>query len=173
MIFLDILIEVVKYGLPSLVIYFLMRQYTAQQTYLIAQQNRKDADKDVKALRFQAYERLIMFCERIKLSDLVIRLNSGELDTKALKNILLVTVQKEYEHNITQQLYVSSQLWNMIDLYKDQTLSTITEAYLAHERSSIDGYIDELMKQNQKISMQMGTKVKSAIKKEIELYFDI
>jgi len=169
----DILVEVIKYGLPSLVIYFLMRQYTAQQTYLIAQQNRQGADKDVKALRFQAYERLIMFCERIKLSDLVIRLNSGELDTKALKNILLVSVQKEYEHNITQQLYVSTQLWNMIELYKDQTLSTITNAYITHERSAVSDYIDELLAQNQKISLQMGAKVKSAIKKEIELYFDI
>ena len=132
----EILIELVKYGLPSLVIYFLMRQYTSQQTFLMAQQNRKDADKDVKALRFQAYERLIMFVERTKLSDLIIRLNTSELDANALKTILLVSVQKEYEHNITQQLYVSGQLWKMIELYKDQTINAITQSYINMERKS-------------------------------------
>jgi len=145
----EILIEVVKYALPSLVIYFLMRQYTSQQTFLMAQQNRKDADKDVKALRFQAYERLIMFVERTKLSDLIIRLNTPELDANALKTILLVSVQKEYEHNITQQLYVSGQLWKMIELYKDQTINAITQSYITMERQGKDAYVNDLFTHNQ------------------------
>lgn len=169
----EILIEVVKYALPSLVIYFLMRQYTSQQTFLLAQQNRKDADKDVKALRFQAYERLIMFVERTKLSDLIIRLNTSELDANALKTILLVSVQKEYEHNITQQLYVSGQLWKMIELYKDQTINAITQSYINMERQGKDAYVNDLYGHNQQLSIGISNKVKAAIRKEIELYFDI
>ena len=169
----EILIEVVKYALPSLVIYFLMRQYTSQQTFLLAQQHRKDADKDVKALRFQAYERLIMFVERTKLSDLIIRLNTPELDANALKTILLVSTQKEYEHNITQQLYVSGQLWQMIELYKDQTINAITQSYINMERQGKDAYVNDLYGHNQQLSIGISNKVKAAIRKEIELYFDI
>ena len=169
----EILIEVVKYALPSLVIYFLMRQYTSQQTFLLAQQNRKDTDKDVKALRFQAYERLIMYVERTKLSDLIIRLNTPELDANALKTILLVSTQKEYEHNITQQLYVSGQLWQMIELYKDQTINAITQSYINMERQGKDAYVNDLFSHNQQLSIGISNKVKAAIRKEIELYFDL
>jgi hypothetical protein len=139
----------------------------------MAQQNRKDADKDVKALRFQAYERLVMFVERTKLSDLIIRLNTPELNANALKTILLVSVQKEYEHNITQQLYVSGQLWQMIELYKDQTINAITQSYINMERQGKDAYVNDLFSHNQQLSVGISNKVMAAIRKEVELYFDI
>ena len=164
----EILIEVVKYGLPSLVIYFLMRHYTSQQTFLMAQQKRKDADKDVKALRFQAYERLIMFVERTKLSDLIIRLNTSELDANALKTILLVSVQKEYEHNLAQQVYVSEELWKIVSQAKENVQSLITKSSndLPSGGSSED--LLSTLQQNSVAATQSLEIAKKAIREELK-----
>ena len=76
-------------------------------------------------------------------------------------------------HNITQQLYVSHKLWSMIELYKDQTISVITDSFLIHERADITSYVNDLLAKNEQLSKPMGAQVKSAIKKEIELYFNL
>ncbi len=168
---LSVVLEVVKYTVPALVVYFLMRQFSAQQYNLAMAERRAKTNKETLALRYQAYERLVLFCERIKLSDLVVRLNSPNMTAPIFKNALLVAVQKEYEHNITQQLYVSQQLWDMIELLKDNTMSIITSSYIEHEKKSNDEFASDLIAKNNILESQIGAKVKSAIRKEVELYF--
>ena len=93
------------------------------------------------------------------------------MTTKALKNAILISVQKEFEHNITQQLYVSGQLWSMIQLYKDNVISVVTASYLKNERNGIEAFSNDLYELDRELDGKMGTKVKSAIRKEVELYF--
>ena len=88
-----------------------------------------------------------------------------------LKNSLMVSVQKEFEHNITQQLYVSGQLWDMVELLKDNTLSIITSAYIQHEKKDKKVFVEDLLHKNQELESKIGSRVKDAIRKEVELYF--
>jgi hypothetical protein len=40
----------------------------------------------------------------------------------------MIAIQQEYEHNLTQQIYVSDKLWDIINLAKDQTIQLISKA---------------------------------------------
>lgn len=62
-------------------------------------------------LRLQAYERCIVFLERISPDSLVVRVNKGEDTVASLQARLLSGIRSEFEHNISQQLYVSQETW--------------------------------------------------------------
>jgi hypothetical protein len=50
---------------------------------------------------------------------------------------MLLAIQQEYEHNITQQVYVSAQLWEIIKIARDDSVNTISIAM-----ESIDNQAD-------------------------------
>ena len=79
-------------------------------------------------LQLQAYERLVLFTDRINPSNLLIRLNGNSYSAAELHSIILNEVRTEYQHNITQQIYVSPQAWAVIRRVKDDTLNLITSA---------------------------------------------
>ena len=84
---------------------------------------------------------------------------------------MLVTIQKEYEHNLTQQIYISSQLWEMISLLKDESLGAINDAAVEEDGSSKNEFRNQIYKLNDRIDQTFGKKVRAAIRKEVELYF--
>ncbi|HEY9123758.1 MAG TPA: hypothetical protein PK252_08955 [Bacteroidales bacterium] len=65
-------------------------------------------------LRLQAYERLILFLERISIDMLLTRHSRSGITSRQLHTELLSSIRKEFEHNISQQLYVSAKAWEMI-----------------------------------------------------------
>ncbi len=79
-------------------------------------------------LTLNAYERIALLCERMQPANLATRLQSPDLNAHALSQAMIVAIQQEYDHNITQQVYVSDQLWNIISLAKDEALYQIFES---------------------------------------------
>ena len=65
-------------------------------------------------LRLQAYERFILFLERISPENLIIRINKPGYNCKQLQTELLSSIRAEYEHNLSQQIYVSHKTWELI-----------------------------------------------------------
>lgn len=171
MVLLETFLEILKYTIPGVVIYLLIRQFMNQQFQVTALEKRADLKKETLALRVQAYERMVLFCERIRLSDLVMRLTVDGGNAVTLKNSIIVTIQKEYEHNLTQQIYLSRQLWDMITLIKDNTIALVTSTYLKNEKASQDEFLTNLMAVSQELETKLGSRVKEAIRKEVELYF--
>ena len=118
--------------IPSVVVlvamYLMFRQYFnhQMQTYLI--KTRRSKDQMSLPLRLQAYERLTLLCERIEIADLILRLRTPESSASELQAILLMAIQQEYEHNLTQQLYVSEELWQIMLLAKSKTMDLISIA---------------------------------------------
>ncbi len=76
-------------------------------------------------LRLQAHERLIIFVERINPANLLVRLHQQGIGLKELQNLILNDVKSEFQHNIAQQLYVSSASWDVIRKLKDDTIAMI------------------------------------------------
>ncbi|HMW75898.1 MAG TPA: hypothetical protein PKD40_09585, partial [Saprospiraceae bacterium] len=68
---------------------------------------KQNANAVTLPLKLQAYERLSLFCERISIPSLILRLNQPGMNTQALRYAMLISIQKEFEHNITQQMYIS------------------------------------------------------------------
>jgi hypothetical protein len=76
-------------------------------------------------LRLQAHERLIVFVERINPSNLLVRLHQQGISVRALQDLVLTEIKNEYQHNITQQLYVDNATWQMVKKLKDDTITLI------------------------------------------------
>jgi len=85
-------------------------------------QNAKNA---MNPLRIQAYERLALFLERIEPNQLILRLSTLNLTAEQFKTLLLTTVRAEWDHNLSQQIYVSSNLWNKIVQAKEETVKLV------------------------------------------------
>ncbi len=165
------ILDIIKYIIPALVVYFLMKQFVnghlaTEQMKIRASQKGED-----KGMRVQAYERLILFCERMNLTSLMMRLNNSEMETVHLKNAMMISIQKEYEHNLTQQIYVSKQLWEMISLLKDNQIAAISQTFVDHGNQGKDTFENQLMQLGHTIDKSMSAKVRDAIRKEVELYF--
>lgn len=78
-------------------------------------------------LRLQAYERFVLFLERIHPSNLVMRLNTPELTAAQLQSLVVRTIREEFDYNISQQLYISTSLWDLIRNAKEETIAMINQ----------------------------------------------
>ncbi|NNK40013.1 MAG: hypothetical protein HKP45_05095, partial [Winogradskyella sp.] len=79
-------------------------------------------------IRLQAYERLALFLERISPSKLLIRTHPTSSNKIDYESLLIATIEQEYEHNLTQQIYVSDQCWSIIGAAKNATIQLIRKA---------------------------------------------
>lgn len=108
-------------------------------------------------LQLQAYERLILLAERIALPNLISRVNQPGISGKDMQMMLTHTIRQEFDHNITQQLYVSSEAWEAIRNLKDQNIHIINQvaSYLPPDVSGIDlnKQLLEMLVQNPKASL--------------------
>lgn len=76
-------------------------------------------------MRLQAYERMAMFLERIEPNQLIFRVNNPELTAYQMQTILLATIRSEYEHNLSQQVYLSAEVWDSIKNAKERVVNVI------------------------------------------------
>ncbi|HNQ11916.1 MAG TPA: hypothetical protein PKH65_03580 [Bacteroidia bacterium] len=81
--------------------------------------------RDVLALRLQAYERMILFLERISPNNLLIRSSSPGLSAGEFQSILLQNIRTEYEHNVTQQIYMSIPAWASVRAAREGVIKLI------------------------------------------------
>jgi len=79
-------------------------------------------------LRLQAHERLVVYIERINPANLFLRLHQSGISLADLQSAALNEVRTEYQHNVAQQLYVSTETWDVISKLKDDTLAMINNA---------------------------------------------
>ena len=78
-------------------------------------------------LKLQAYERLILLADRIALPNLISRTNQPGLNVPEMQHLLTQTIRQEFDHNITQQIYVSPEAWDAIRNLKEQNMLIINQ----------------------------------------------
>ena len=81
--------------------------------------------KVVTPIQLQAYERLVLFLERMTPNNLVLRCYQPQMSTQLLKDVMIQNIRDEFEHNLSQQLYISSQAWVYIKNAKEDMINTI------------------------------------------------
>lgn len=127
---LSVILEIIKVTVPALIVYLvvvkMLEKFFAHQERTKSQALARKQQSTTLPLRLQAYERLSLFCERVAIPNLVLRLRQEGMKAVELKFALMVAIQQEYEHNITQQVYVSDQLWQIIKLSRDETVNFIS-----------------------------------------------
>jgi hypothetical protein len=148
---MDFVLELLKLTIPGALTffaaYYVLKTYLEhqrQQEQLRHQQEQLRQQQEQKGhslpLKLQAYERLSMFCERITVPNLLLRVRREGMSAGELRLALLLAIQQEYEHNITQQVYVSAQLWEIIKLAREESVNIVALAAQQVEKTA-DGKI--------------------------------
>lgn len=130
---MEVFLEILKLTIPAFsvvaVVYIMMRQYFESEHKRAMMDIRSKQQSTTLPIRLGAYERLSMFCERISIPALIMRLRTEGTTAAQLRLALLLAIQQEFEHNITQQVYVSENLWKIIEFARDDIQNTINYVY--------------------------------------------
>lgn len=151
-----VFLEILKYVLPSLVVfltaYFLLKQQNEKELAVQDQNAKSEARKQnnqtLLPIRLQAYERLILFLERIHPHQLVIRHNNPGLSSFQFQTLLIKNIRDEYEHNLSQQLYVSDKSWAKVQKAKEECIKQINFAASKLESQAKASELGSLVIQN-------------------------
>ena len=122
----------------------------------------------MQPLRLQACERLILLCERISIPNLVSRLRTEGASVNDLRMAMIIAIQQEFEHNTTQQLYVSENLWNILILTRNNTADIVNVvAQKLDTNADSNVLINELFKFLSEQPSDLTTKAQGAIRQEV------
>jgi hypothetical protein len=86
---------------------------------------RRESAKNLNPIRLTAYERLALFLERIEPNSLVIRVQQSYMNVRDLQVALLTTIREEFDHNVTQQIYVSNDVWSVTKNAKESIVQLV------------------------------------------------
>lgn len=122
------------YAIPAMITgviaYFFFKEHTKNEDGRRRFLLQKDLQVNTMPLRLQAYERMALFLERITPSKLLIRVNPTSSDKETYESLLIQTIDQEFEHNLSQQIYLSDDCWNIITAAKNATIQLIRKASL-------------------------------------------
>lgn len=86
---------------------------------------RQESLKTVTPIRLQAYERMALFLERISPNSLILRCFRPGMDIKALQSAMTKNIRDEWEHNLSQQIYIGTEAWNRIREAKEEMINLV------------------------------------------------
>ena len=119
-------------ALTGYIYYLLTKRYfdNQQKTQMLQMRidEHREAVKLVTPIRLQAYERMALYLERISPDSLVLRCYQPGVDTRLLQGVMTKTIRDEWEHNLSQQVYISSEAWRRIRQAKDEMMGVINSA---------------------------------------------
>ncbi len=122
----------------ALVAYYFFSQYTKNEEGRRRFLLHKSSQATALPLRLQAYERLTLFLERIAPGNLLLRVKPYNDNKDDYEALLLKTINQEFEHNLTQQVYVTEECWNVIRTAKSATVSIIRKTSMNEKVTTSD-----------------------------------
>ena len=136
------LLEILAYTLPALITgiiaYYFFDLHTKNEEGRRRFLLNKEAQKDALPLRLQAFERMVLFLERINPTKLLIRLTPFSSDKNDYENYVIAQIEQEFEHNLSQQIYMSDECWTIIVTAKNATIQMIRKANMSERVDSAD-----------------------------------
>ena len=106
-------------------VYFLFKRPTPPLNKEKTAEEPQKTSQNSALMRIQSYERLVIFAERIVFKSLIDRLSSDSLNAKELGIVFTEAIRNEFDHNISQQIYISEKAWQAIVDLKDQQIFII------------------------------------------------
>jgi len=126
------ILEILKYTLPSiiilLIVWIMLRYHFRTEDRKRRIEMTLANQKTILPIRLQAYERIALFLERISPESMIMRLALSDMTAKQLQLELLATIRAEFEHNLSQQVYISPEAWEKVRNARSNTISLINSA---------------------------------------------
>ncbi len=141
---MNALIEFGKILIPASIVlyaaYLMVKSFTQKEIELKKLEVRSRSIETILPARLQAYERITLFLERISPQNLLLRLTDSAYTAREFQKILLDEIRNEYNHNVSQQVYMSEQVWGMVKNSKEDLTVMINEAasQMKDDSKSID-----------------------------------
>ena len=121
--------EILKYSVPALCVllatWIVMHKFYKSEAEKRLWELKRLSQKEISPLRMRAYERLSLLLERTTPEHMLLELNLGEMTILQVQQHLMRTIRMEYDHNLSQQIYVSNQVWDAIIASRDQMVAFI------------------------------------------------
>ena len=126
------ILDILKYTLSGIIVFltgwFFIKNYLNEKMSSQKSELRKESMKFTLPLRLQAYERAVLFLERVNPANILIRLHNQGLSAAEMQAMVIADIRAEYQHNVSQQIYVSDTTWMIVKKIKDDTISLVNSA---------------------------------------------
>ncbi|OEJ99633.1 DUF7935 family protein [Roseivirga misakiensis] len=129
---MDTVTELLKVLIPALLVMYAM--YLVVRNFLQKQFDNRLLDLKIKnnetvlPIRLQAYERIALLLERISPNNMLIRLSDPSLSAFAFQQLLLKEIREEFNHNLSQQVYMSEDVWNKVKATVNDIVSAVQDS---------------------------------------------
>jgi hypothetical protein len=148
----DKLLEAIFYCLPALIVsgiafYFFQLHFRNEEKkrhFVLMRANRKQS----LPLRLQAYERMALLMERIDPAKMMLRIQPVSDDKADYANFVAAQIDQEFEHNLTQQIYLSDDCWNAITMAKNATIQLVRKAALSPDVTDAGKLREAILRQS-------------------------
>ncbi len=170
------ILEILKYILPSLVVfaaaYYIMKLFIENESRKRLLQIKMENSKLITPVRIQAYERIILFLERITPSNLIMRVYNKEMTAINFQSKLVQSIREEYEHNLSQQIFISPQAWEFVKKAKEEMIKLInTASATVDDNASAQELSHAVINKSLEFSELPNYKAIAALKQEIKQLF--
>lgn len=173
---MEIVIEFGKLLIPALLVLYAM--YLTVKSVLDKEMDRKEMDLKIKnyetilPLRLQAYERLTLLLERISPNNMLVRLSNPGFSAIEFQRLLVKEIREEFNHNLSQQIYIGEESWTLVNKAVEDTISMInrTGSSLKEDAKAMDltkAIFGEIL-QNESDSISVAI---SQLKKEVSQFY--
>lgn len=125
----------------------------------------KESQKKTLPIRLQAYERMALFLERISIPSIVVRVTPKSNNKNDYESLLIKSIENEFAHNLSQQIYLTDDCWNIIKAAKSATIQIIRKSGM-NESDSADKFRENILNSSMDKPSPSATAL-SYIKKEI------
>jgi hypothetical protein len=173
---MEAFIELIKILVPASVVlyaaYLLVRSFISKEIDLKRLEVRARSIETTLPLRLQAYERIALFLERMTPSNLLLRLSAPGLPAKEFQQVLLSEIRNEYNHNVSQQIFMSEMVWDLVRNAKEDLIMTINEAIMELDGQAVSIDLSKrIMEKTLSKSVDPIAHALSELKKEIQQTF--
>lgn len=170
------ILDILKYILPSGIVfataYFLLKAFIDNDNRKKLIEIKTNNQALINPIRLQAYERIILLLERISPGSLIMRVAQPNMTAFQFQTALIQTIRDEFEHNLSQQIYISSNAWELTRNAKEEMIKlvNIAASRLNDNASATDlgSIIFELSMQKDKLPLNQAIEF---TKKEVRQLF--
>jgi len=136
---METLYDIIKMTIPALLVFLtawvLIRNLIKNDQDKRRQELVLQNSRTVTPIKLQAYERIVLFLERISLESLLVRVNTPGMTALQLHSALLTTIRSEFEHNLSQQIYMSPQAWEVVKNARSNMIKMINSEFEKAKKS--------------------------------------
>lgn len=124
--------EIFKYIIPAFIVmmtaYLLLDKMFNNEEKKRQHEINRGLQKSITPTRLRAYERLTLLIERSHPSNMLVTLIQPGMTCMELQTKILQSLRQEFEHNVSQQIYVSDELWDAVKATHENLIKLVHTA---------------------------------------------